>query len=235
MGNHISRWGQVKIYVGKCFRLFMTEKQWKNFVSTFIIVVLIAIVTGKDMFYEYSETRKGAFALVCACSQRGEIKVKTPARPAGQEDMIGYAAAWLDGYALGEGMAPIGIFSIVEHGICAPPAFFVHRSPAEILHIFLYVLRLLLGADEDSVRTGRYDYVTDTVDENRILEFVDDVDVVTFRAEDGIPDGMLAKFVGKCVPGTEIFPFSGIRDHCDRRGLFSHLVVKADFREFRIS
>lgn len=67
MGNRISRWGQVKVYLGKCFRLFGTEKQWKNFISTFIIVVLIAIVTGDDMFDKYNATRKGAFALVCAC------------------------------------------------------------------------------------------------------------------------------------------------------------------------
>lgn len=65
--NRISRWGQVKVYLGKCFRLFGTEKQWKNFISTFIIVVLIAIVTGDDMFDAYNATRKGAFALVCAC------------------------------------------------------------------------------------------------------------------------------------------------------------------------
>lgn len=63
---HASRLGQIKIYVGKCFRLFATEKQWKNFISTFIIVVLIALVTGEDMFKTMDATKKGAFAIVCA-------------------------------------------------------------------------------------------------------------------------------------------------------------------------
>ena len=29
--------GQVKIYLGKCFRLFTNEKQWKNFISALLI------------------------------------------------------------------------------------------------------------------------------------------------------------------------------------------------------
>lgn len=64
--SHISRMGQIKIYVGKCFRLFVTERQWKNFISTFIIVMLIALVTGEDMFQTMEATKKGAFAIVCA-------------------------------------------------------------------------------------------------------------------------------------------------------------------------
>lgn len=67
MDNHISGIGQIKIYVGKCFRLFRTEKQWKNFISTLIIVFLIAMVTGENMFHAFEDTKKGAFAIVCAC------------------------------------------------------------------------------------------------------------------------------------------------------------------------
>lgn len=65
--DRISRAEQVKIYTGKCFRLFVYEKQWKNFISTLIIMALISLVTGPDMFRDFEATRKGAFAIVCAC------------------------------------------------------------------------------------------------------------------------------------------------------------------------
>jgi hypothetical protein len=65
--ERIGRTGQIKIYIGKCFRLFLTEKQWKNLVSTGLIMLLICSVTGSGMFNEYAQTRKGAFAVICAC------------------------------------------------------------------------------------------------------------------------------------------------------------------------
>ncbi len=55
------------IYVGKCLRIFINEKQWKLFISSAIIVVIISLVTSDDMFRDIQDTRKGAFALVCAC------------------------------------------------------------------------------------------------------------------------------------------------------------------------
>lgn len=59
--------GQVKIYLGKCFRLFTNEKQWKNFISALLIVLIISFVTSKDMFVEYLDTKNGAFAVICGC------------------------------------------------------------------------------------------------------------------------------------------------------------------------
>ena len=58
---------QIKIYTGKCFRVFLNEKGWKIFISAAIITLLISSVTSADMFKAYSATRNGAFALVCAC------------------------------------------------------------------------------------------------------------------------------------------------------------------------
>lgn len=69
--NRISARGQIKVYLGKCFRLFRTEKQWKNLISAAIIVVLICLVTGPDMFVEYAATNKGAFAIISACIWTG--------------------------------------------------------------------------------------------------------------------------------------------------------------------
>lgn len=62
-----SRLKQTKIYVGKCFRVFLNDKGWKIFISAAIITLIICMVTSKDMFSEYRATRNGAFALVCAC------------------------------------------------------------------------------------------------------------------------------------------------------------------------
>ena len=63
-----SRIKQIKIYVGKCFRLFFHERGWKNFISSAIIAVIICFVNNRDnMFTMYLSTRNGFFALVCAC------------------------------------------------------------------------------------------------------------------------------------------------------------------------
>ncbi|MCD7789924.1 MAG: ABC transporter permease [Bacteroides thetaiotaomicron] len=67
MDNRIGRAGQIRIYVGKCFRLFVSEKQWINFISTAIITLIISMVTSEDMFRVYKDTKSGAFAVVCAC------------------------------------------------------------------------------------------------------------------------------------------------------------------------
>ena len=65
--NRISAAGQVRIYTGKCFRLFWSEKQWKKLISTLIIMCIISLVTGDKMFKEYPATKNGAFAVICAC------------------------------------------------------------------------------------------------------------------------------------------------------------------------
>lgn len=69
--NRLSGIGQIEVYIGKCFRLFRNEKQWKYFISSLVIILLIALVTGPDMFREYGPTQKGAFAIVSACIWSG--------------------------------------------------------------------------------------------------------------------------------------------------------------------
>jgi hypothetical protein len=66
-GGRIGRIGQVKIYVGKCFRVFLNDRQWKSFISTIIIMIIISMVTSGDMFEQYGATRNGSFAIICAC------------------------------------------------------------------------------------------------------------------------------------------------------------------------
>ena len=65
--NRISWLGQVKVYVGKCFRLFVNEKQWKNFVTTLILMGIISLVTGKEMFSSFQDTKYGVFTIICGC------------------------------------------------------------------------------------------------------------------------------------------------------------------------
>lgn len=65
--KRITRFGQIRVYAGKCFRLFVSEKQWKNILSACIIILLISCVTSKKMFVEYADTKNGVFAVICAC------------------------------------------------------------------------------------------------------------------------------------------------------------------------
>ena len=67
MEQRASRFTQIKIYTGKCFRVFLNDKGWKIFISAAIITLIICSVTSDKMFSAYSATRSGAFALVCAC------------------------------------------------------------------------------------------------------------------------------------------------------------------------
>ncbi len=65
--KRISWFGQVKVYTGKCFRLFINEKQWKNFVTAFVLILIIILVTSKDMFRDYPDTKNGLFTIICGC------------------------------------------------------------------------------------------------------------------------------------------------------------------------
>jgi hypothetical protein len=64
--RHASRFRQIQIYTGKCLRAFVNEKGWKNLVSTLLIMILIVNVIPDDMFRDYSSTRNGCSAVICA-------------------------------------------------------------------------------------------------------------------------------------------------------------------------
>ncbi len=69
--NRIGRIGQIKIYVGKCWRSFVNEKGWKNLISTFIIAVILAWVIGDKVFSVNESTKTGVFAMICGCIWTG--------------------------------------------------------------------------------------------------------------------------------------------------------------------
>lgn len=61
------RIGQIFIYTGKFFRIFMNEKNWKLLIFAAIVSFLIALVLGDDMFLIKESTRTDFFAMICAC------------------------------------------------------------------------------------------------------------------------------------------------------------------------
>ncbi len=62
-----SRLEQIKVYIGKCFRIFWYEKGWKVVLFGAIISAIIAWVPGDKMFVNKVNTKNGSFAIVCAC------------------------------------------------------------------------------------------------------------------------------------------------------------------------
>lgn len=71
MSARIGRLGQVRIYIGKCFRTFFYEKGWKSLISTFIMGIVIAWIIGDDTFYVFENTEAGVFAMICGCIWTG--------------------------------------------------------------------------------------------------------------------------------------------------------------------
>lgn len=69
--SRIGRIGQIKIYLGKCFRTFVNEKGWKALISTLIISIILAWVIGDKTFSVNESTKTGVFAMICGCIWTG--------------------------------------------------------------------------------------------------------------------------------------------------------------------
>lgn len=67
MNDRITRGGQIKVYLGKCFRIFRNEKGWKVLVSAAIIGLILSWVVGDKTFRLFESTKSGMFAMVCGC------------------------------------------------------------------------------------------------------------------------------------------------------------------------
>lgn len=78
------RLGQVKIYLGKLFRIFIHEKDWKVLPMSAVIAFMVAYVVGKNMFLNMEGTKIGSLAFVCCCIWNGffnSIQVVCRERP----------------------------------------------------------------------------------------------------------------------------------------------------------
>lgn len=67
MEKRQGRIGQIKVYVGKFFRIFKNEKDWKVILFAIIISGLLSAVLGDQVFHSKESTRTGFFAIVSAC------------------------------------------------------------------------------------------------------------------------------------------------------------------------
>lgn len=66
MEERTGRVGQIRVYTGKFFRIFMNERDWKVIVFAVVISALLSLVMGPKMFVEKEFTRTGMFAIVSA-------------------------------------------------------------------------------------------------------------------------------------------------------------------------
>ncbi len=69
--RHTGRLAQIRIYLGKLFRIFIHEKDWKVLPMSAVIAAMVAYVVGKNMFLNMEGTKIGSLAFVCCCIWNG--------------------------------------------------------------------------------------------------------------------------------------------------------------------
>ena len=69
--KHRGRFSQVFIYLGKLFRMFIYQNDWKVFPMAAIISGLVCFVVGRNLFKTQEGTAMGTFALACICIWNG--------------------------------------------------------------------------------------------------------------------------------------------------------------------
>jgi len=68
--EHTTRLGQVGIYLGKFFRMFINEKSWKVFPMAALVAFIVASVCN-NVFVNMEGTLIGALAFSCVCVWNG--------------------------------------------------------------------------------------------------------------------------------------------------------------------
>ncbi len=59
------------IYLGKFFRLFILQSDWKVFPMAAVIAAMVSLAVGKALFVTMEGTFQGTFALACVCIWNG--------------------------------------------------------------------------------------------------------------------------------------------------------------------
>ena len=70
-GNHRGRLAQIPIYLGKNFRMFIFQNDWKVLPMSALIAALIAFVVGSNMFVTMEGQFQCSLALTCICIWNG--------------------------------------------------------------------------------------------------------------------------------------------------------------------
>ncbi len=58
---------QIKVYVGKFFRIFVNERNWKTIFFAVVVAGILSLVLQDSMFVTKESTRSGFFAIVSSC------------------------------------------------------------------------------------------------------------------------------------------------------------------------
>lgn len=69
--KHTGRFPQMIIYLGKLFRMFIFQNDWKVLPMSAIIAGLVSFAVGADLFKTMEGTLMGTFALACVCIWNG--------------------------------------------------------------------------------------------------------------------------------------------------------------------
>lgn len=69
--HHRSQLTQMPIYLGKFFRMFFYQDDWKVIPMSAVIAGLVAMVIRRTMFVNMEGTLKGALAIACVCIWNG--------------------------------------------------------------------------------------------------------------------------------------------------------------------
>ncbi len=69
--KHRGRFSQVFIYLGKLFRMFIFQNDWKVLPMSAVISGLVSYVVGANLFKTQEGTLMGTFALSCICIWNG--------------------------------------------------------------------------------------------------------------------------------------------------------------------
>ncbi|SHI25308.1 ABC-2 type transporter [Butyrivibrio fibrisolvens DSM 3071] len=69
--RHKGRLTQTFIYLGKLFRMFLFQNDWKVLPMSAVIAALVAFSVGKNLFVTMEGTLMGSFALACICVWNG--------------------------------------------------------------------------------------------------------------------------------------------------------------------
>ena len=69
--KHRGKFSQVFIYLGKLFRMFVFQNDWKILPMSAIISGLVSFVVGANLFKTQEGTLIGTFALACICIWNG--------------------------------------------------------------------------------------------------------------------------------------------------------------------
>ncbi len=69
--RHSGHFAQTAIYLGKLFRMFAFQNDWKVLPMSAVIAALVGTVLGKALFLQMEPTLMGTFALCCICIWNG--------------------------------------------------------------------------------------------------------------------------------------------------------------------